>query len=122
MKKVYRVLFSISLLTFLASFESMAQTRLQNPKVQVLSPDNVASKAISTPAPHITVIQHNKMPAHWILLTPSEFDALSKEEQQNAVSKPDIYIVTNEDKERTVMALQRQETVTNLILQQPLKK
>lgn len=122
MKKVYRVLFFIGLLTSLATFEGVAQTRLQNPKVQVLSPDNVASKAIAPSAPYITVIQHNKMPAHWIVLTPSEFDALSKEEQQNAVSKPDIYIVTNEDKEKTVLALKRQEPVANLLLQQPLKK
>jgi len=112
----------ILLFAALLSTEANAQTRLTNPKAHIVSNDtrSVAETPLATP--YVTHISHKRGPVKWVILTPTEFSALSKEEQENAASKPDIFFVTEEHKELFTMKLGKDEKVVNLIAQQPIKQ
>ena len=117
---MYKVLLLSCLFLAYHSIETKAQTRLTNPKVQVISPENISQRAPATP--YITIVQHRLMPSPWVVLTPTEFQALSQEAQQRALEAPDKHIVTEENKELVVKSLQDGKKVANLLLQQPIKK
>ena len=111
------------LFSVLCSFGAIAQTRLTNPKIHVLSHENIVTPATNTAAiPYMTTTSRVFIASPWTVWTPDEFQALSKEAQQEAILEPTKFFVTTENKELLIQKIQSNQPVTNLLLQQPLKK
>jgi hypothetical protein len=122
MNKNYRIILIAVLFLGLYCGQVSAQTRLINPKMNVLSNQNVENKPTSVQTEiRFSTTHHAFVATPWKIMTPAEFQALSKAEQEDALLVPEKNIVTEEDKEAVTLKIKQGKPVVNLITEQPRK-